>query len=221
MSAGMRRSRPGRLLILRLRDHLSPRDLRAEVWVVAKRLSRAAAYSRLTGTVCTSLHALSNGQACCLSMPIEHLLKLFFWSAVISLSATTVTAQTITDGDTLRLNGVTYRLYGVDAPEAKQVCAYGWPAGSLATTRLQVLIGGKSVVCERRFQDRYGRIVAVCRANGEDLGAILVREGLAWAFVRYSRDYVQLEAMAKTDRQGIHAHGCGSAWAWRAGQKSR
>jgi hypothetical protein len=34
------------------------------------------------------------------------------------------------------------------------------------------------------------------------LGAIMVREGLAWAFVRYSRDYV--EQFAKARR----------AWAW-------
>lgn len=204
-------------MILRLRDHLLTRDLRAEVWVVANRPHRAAAWLRLTGTVCNSLHAVSSEQVYGLSMPIEHRLKLFLCSAVIALGAATVTAQTITDGDTLRLEGVTYRLYGVDAPETNQVCADGWPAGSLATARLQALISGKKVVCEKRDQDRYGRTVAVCWANGGDLGAILVREGLAWAFVRYSRDYVQLEAMAKTDRRGIHAHGCESAWAWRAG----
>lgn len=154
-------------------------------------------------------------------MRIEHLRKSLLCSIAVALSATTVTAQTITDGDTLRLNGVTHRLYGIDAPETKQVCADGWPAGSLATTRLQLLIGGGNVVCEKRDQDRYGRTVAVCRVNGEDLGAILVQEGLAWAFVRYSRAYVQLEAMAKSDRRGVHAHDCESAWEWRANHKSR
>jgi len=99
-------------------------------------------------------------------------------------------AQSITDGDTLKQSGVTYRLWGIDAPEAKQVCPDGWPAGSLATTRLQALTAGRSVVCQEKDRDRYGRIVAICRASGEDLGAILVREGLAWAFVRYSSDYV-------------------------------
>jgi len=48
-----------------------------------------------------------------------------------------------------------------------------------------------------RDQDRYGRTVAVCRADGEESGAIVVREGFAWAVVRYSRDYVELEARAK------------------------
>ena len=125
-------------------------------------------------------------------------------------------AQSITDGDTLKQGGVTYRLWGIDAPEAKQVCRDGWPAGSLAATRLQALTAGRSIVCQEKDRDRYGRIVAICRASGEDLGAILVREGLAWAFVRYSADYVSREAKAKANRLGVHAHGCVPAWEWRA-----
>ena len=128
-------------------------------------------------------------------------------------------AQTITDGDTMKLNGTIYRLWGIDAPETKQDCSDGWAAGHMATSRLQALISGRSVVCERKDTDRYGRTVAICRANGEDLGAILVREGLAWAFVRYSSDYVDQEAKAKAERLGIHAHGCTPAWEWRAQQR--
>jgi endonuclease YncB( thermonuclease family) len=125
-------------------------------------------------------------------------------------------AQSITDGDTIRQGGVTYRLWGIDAPESKQTCPDGWPAGSLATTRLRALTSGRSVVCDDRGRDRYGRTIARCLAAGQDLGAIMVREGLAWAFVRYSRDYVGEEARAKADRLGVHAHDCMSAWEWRA-----
>lgn len=130
-----------------------------------------------------------------------------------------VHAQTITDGDTLKQDGITYRLHGIDAPEARQACPDGWRAGRMATTRLQALISGRSVVCQERDRDRYGRIVAVCRASGEDLGAILVREGMAWAFTRYSRDYVDQERLAVRDRLGVHKHGCIPAWEWRAGQR--
>lgn len=56
-------------------------------------------------------------------------------------------------------------------------------------------------------RDRYGRIVAICRASGDDLGAVLVREGLAWAIVRYSSDYVGQEGRAKAARAGVHARG--------------
>ena len=95
--------------------------------------------------------------------------------------------QTITDGDTLNQNGMTYRLWGIDAPELHQTCPDGWAAGRLAATRLQALTAGRSIVCQEKDRDRYGRIVAICRAAGEDLGAIMVREGLAWAFTRQHR----------------------------------
>ncbi len=145
-------------------------------------------------------------------MKTVELLAAFLFAAV----AVPVSAQTITDGDTIKQGGVTYRLWGIDAPETKQDCLDGWPAGRLATTRLQALIQGKTVVCEAKDADRYGRTVAICRASGEDLGAIMVREGMAWAFVRYSRDYVDQEARAKADRLGVHAHDCVTAWEWRA-----
>lgn len=109
-------------------------------------------------------------------------------------------AQTITDGDTIRLNGAPIRLYGIDAPELKQSCSDGWPAGRLAATHLQSLIAGRNVSCERRITDHYGRTVAVCRTGGEDLGAIMVRDGYAWAFVRYSSDYVGQEYPSAEDR---------------------
>jgi endonuclease YncB( thermonuclease family) len=128
-------------------------------------------------------------------------------------------AQTVTDGDTLRLNGVTYRLWGIDAPETKQDCPDGWAAGRLATTHLQSLISGRNVICERKDTDRYGRTVAVCRAGGEDLGGLMVRDGYAWAFLRYSADYASQEALAKSEMLGVHRHGCLPAWDWRAAQR--
>ena len=100
--------------------------------------------------------------------------------------------------------------------ESAQTCPDGWPAGSLATARLKALTAGRLVICDDRGRDRDGRTIARCTANGEDLGAILVREGMAWAFVRYSSDYVQQEAKAKADRLGVHAHRCVPAWEWRA-----
>lgn len=139
---------------------------------------------------------------------------------VATLSAIWVSAsahaQSISDGDTLKIGGVTYRLWGIDAPELAQTCGDGWPAGRIATTRLLALIQGKSVTCSEKDRDRYGRVVAVCYANGEDLGATLVREGLAWAFVRYSQKYTVDEHMAEAKKLGVHGHGCLPAWEWRA-----
>ncbi len=116
---------------------------------------------------------------------------------------------------------MTYRLWGIDAPETKQECPDGWPAGRLATTKLLTLVQGRAVVCQEKDHDRYGRMVAICRAGAEDLGAIMVREGMAWAFLRYSQDYVQEEARARADGLGVHAHGCIPAWEWRAQDRHR
>ncbi|GEP60242.1 hypothetical protein RSO01_74080 [Reyranella soli] len=124
-------------------------------------------------------------------------------------------AQTITDDDTLKQGGVNNRPWGIDAPELAQTCSDGWPAGRLAATRLQARTVRRSIVRQLRDRNRYGRVVAICRVGGEDLGAILVREGLAWAFVRYSSDYVGQEAAAKAARRGVHAHGCQPPWGWR------
>lgn len=139
--------------------------------------------------------------------------------AVLAAWALPATAQTVTDGDTIKLDGTIYRLWGIDAPETQQTCPDGWPAGRLATTQLQTLIKGRPVVCEAKDTDRYGRTVAICRAGGEDLGALMVRSGMAWAFVRYSSDYVDQEACAKSAGVGVHAHGCAPAWEWRAAQR--
>lgn len=124
-------------------------------------------------------------------------------------------AQTVTDGDTLKMNGTTYRLHGIDAPESKQTCG-DWPAGTHATSTLQALISGRSVICEYRATDRYGRTVALCRANGEDVGAAMVSLGMAWAFTRYSRDYVDQEAFARKNFRGVHAHDCKLPWEYRS-----
>ena len=83
---------------------------------------------------------------------------------VLALPTSASGQQTITDGDTLKQGGVIYRLWGIDLPEAKQVCPDGWPAGSLATTRLQALTAGKSIVCEEKDRYRYGRVAQ--RADG-------------------------------------------------------
>src|SRR6476661_7055683 len=43
------------------------------------------------------------------------------------LVAMSAMAQTVVDGDTIKLNGTTYRIWGIDAAETKQAC--GWVAG--------------------------------------------------------------------------------------------
>jgi endonuclease YncB( thermonuclease family) len=129
-------------------------------------------------------------------------------AALALLPASPTFAQTITDGDTIKLNGMTWRLWGIDAPEARQTCGDAWAAGREATAALRRLIEQQAVACELRGHDRYRRSIGLCRAAGKDLGAELVSSGMAWAFTRYSRDYVEQERAAIAARVGVHAHDC-------------
>ena len=78
------------------------------------------------------------------------------------------------------------------------------------------MVAGRAIVCEPKTVDRYGRTVALCRVNGVDIGASMVRAGQAWAYVQQSHDYVREEAEPNAERVGFHAHDCLPAWDWRA-----
>lgn len=147
--------------------------------------------------------------------------RLLIAFLVVGLSASIAEAQTVTDGDTIKLDGTTYRLWGIDAPETNQTCAGGWAAGREATRTMVELVRGRSVTCNGVTQDGYGRTVALCFADDVNLSAAMVQAGMAWAFVRYSRDYVDLEAEARTARKGVHGHDCQHAWDWRAEERGK
>ncbi len=58
-------------------------------------------------------------------------------AAACALTSASVTAQTITDGHTIKLNGTIYCLWGIDAPETRQAWHDGWAAEHEATAKLQ------------------------------------------------------------------------------------
>jgi endonuclease YncB( thermonuclease family) len=69
---------------------------------------------------------------------------------------------TVTDGDTIKIDGHRIRIHGIDAFEQKQPCTYTngdeWPCGSVATAFMSHLVANQSVTCEQRDLGRYGRI---------------------------------------------------------------
>ncbi len=124
----------------------------------------------------------------------------------------------VIDGDTIELHGQRIRLRGIDAPESGQLCYIGgkrWRCGKDAANVLADLIDRRPVACQERDRDRYGRVVAVCRVAGQDLGAWLVGNGLALAYRRYSTAYVRQEAEARSARRGLWAGAFMKPWRWR------
>ena len=127
----------------------------------------------------------------------------------------------VIDGDTIDIAGQRIRLHGIDTPEAKQTCqreGVTWLCGTAATKALRNLIGGARVTCIRRDKDRYGRVVAVCHANGLDLNAAMVQSGIALAYRKYSDDYIGQEISAKAGRRGLWAGQFVAPWDLETGQ---
>lgn len=126
---------------------------------------------------------------------------------------------TVIDGDTIVVAGEHVRLQGIDAPEMHQTCtAYGqeWPCGRTAADWLKEYLHGQQVDCVGHARDRYGRLLAVCYANGESINERIVREGWALDFRKYSTDYLQAESEAKRAGAGIWRGEFKAPWEWRA-----
>lgn len=125
----------------------------------------------------------------------------------------------VIDGDTIEIDGRSIRLEGIDAPEHGQTCGrrfFGtWKCGTAAAAALREAVAGRSVTCESHGDDKYGRMLGICFVDGQDINAKMVREGLAWAFVKYSKTYVSEEAEARADRAGIWTGEAEPAWQYR------
>lgn len=126
----------------------------------------------------------------------------------------TGTARVI-DGDTFDLAGTRIRLHGVDAPERGATCqdARGrdWDCGTWATAQLRALLTTAPLACHDLGERTRARVVARCALGGQDLGGLLVGEGVVRACPRFARQhphargYEALEARAIAARAGLHA----------------
>ena len=129
----------------------------------------------------------------------------------------------VIDGDTMEIHGSRIRLHGIDAAESGQVCiesdGSAWRCGQAAALALADKIGRSPVRCEKTDIDRYGRVVARCFSNREDLNKWMVGEGLAVAYRQYSSDYVDDEALAREAGKGMWRTKFDMPWDWRKGSR--
>lgn len=118
------------------------------------------------------------------------------------------------DGDTARCDGVTVRLAGIDAGEMAPFtrCREGphvWACSPVARAHAAEArsrarqLASAGARCTDTGQRSWRRVVAHCTVNGRDIGATLVREGLAIADPDYGDDYRLLETYARIRRRGV------------------
>lgn len=113
----------------------------------------------------------------------------------------------VMDGDTVllvrhgQLEPVKLRIDGIDAPEICQ------PGGAQARDAMIRQALRKSVEVDDRGQDVYGRQVGRLSVDGVDLGAEMVRSGMAWAyrFQTGKGPYAGLQRQAEKQKKGVFA----------------
>lgn len=108
----------------------------------------------------------------------------------------------VIDGDTITIltqnkEQIRVRLYGIDAPEKKQ--AYG----DVSKKALSNMIAGKQVEIKEHGRDIYKRVLGAIFLNNVDINAKMVSNGYAWAFIKYSKKYVEQEQFARKNKKGL------------------
>lgn len=147
-------------------------------------------------------------------------------NVAIVLVASSVCAETLSgtasviDADTIEIHGQRIRLEGIDAPESGQRCynsGAAWRCGQQASLAVSDMIARRPIACEISSVDRYGRSLGTCYLEQTDLNGLIVSEGWALAYTRYSKRYVAHEAEAQRYNRGIWNSTFVAPWDWRRG----
>lgn len=139
------------------------------------------------------------------------LLLAMLYASLFSFNGKVVS---IHDGDTITvLSGkeqTKVRLYGIDAPEKKQ------DYGQRSKQFLASLIAGQVVEVGPKGKDRYKRMLGIIYHKGQDINAQMVLNGYAWAYVKYSRIYINQEKTARENKRGLwQSSNPTPPWVWR------
>ena len=129
----------------------------------------------------------------------------------------------VTDGDSLRFGKEKIRLFGIDAPEIKQMCknefSENYFCGEEAKKQLNSIIKAaaevkKKIYCYYFERDRYNRILGECfwgnpeetigfGSSAININYFMVLMGHAVAYLRYSDKYLEAEKSAKVLKWGL------------------
>ena len=129
----------------------------------------------------------------------------------------------VVDGDTIHKGSKKFRLEGIDTPETGQSCLYQrktWFCGRAAMSALEKKIeAANTIKCEGDEKDSYGRVIAICYADNQDLNAWMVKNGWALAYIKYSKKYLNEQQYAKKKGLGIWKGQFVAPWDWRRGKR--
>ncbi len=129
------------------------------------------------------------------------------------------------DGDTLLLTDAgglrsVLRLVSIDAPELFQECraegAY-WSCGQIARETLEALLSGSTLSCLPCGFSRDGTMRALCSDGERDIGAEVLREGMATSFAFFSNGMHAAESQAERARRGLWRGDWVHPQVWRQG----
>ena len=146
------------------------------------------------------------------------------FSSLPSLSASTSKSiegrATVVSGDLLKVGNVMVQLADVEAPEADQRCsASGKKAqrcGEMAMEVLTRIVRGKLVSCTLSSSNAGSRSLAVCRTDGADIAATLVRQGHLFAQQGMFARYASAEVEARNAKAGMWRGEAQRPAEWRA-----
>ncbi len=121
----------------------------------------------------------------------------------------------VVDGDSLYIDDVEIRLYGIDAPEKGQAF------NKAAARFLRSFIKGKELTYTTIAKDQYKRTLALVYANNINLQEELVKNGFAWVYPRYCKknicnEWKKLQEQAKSQKKGLWQYKNPlSPWDWK------
>jgi endonuclease YncB( thermonuclease family) len=168
-------------------------------------------------------------------MKLPHLIRLLFLLALPLSFNTQGSASTlqgkvveVLDGERITVISVNQpikiKLMGIAAPEKNQ------PFADVATQHLSQLVAGKFVVVQAKRLEQDGALLGQVMLNNVDLGAQMVRDGVAWYNKLEAGDlseqdraaYLSCEQAARSEARGIWQDAAPIApWEFRRQQTAR
>lgn len=151
--------------------------------------------------------------------------RVFIFLTITLISITNANANEITgeatviNGDTLKIDGTSIRLYGIDAAESTQTCKrkeLTYDCGREAANKLAAITTGKIVSCLPKQTDQDGQMVGLCSVGETELNKWMVVQGLALpSFEDSGMRYKQDQQQAIKLKRGLHSGSYQLPWEYR------